>query len=74
MYYIENEYPEIKEQGPISGMIVIFNDCFCLKMEIKGPGFLLRGWKTEDAESLQRHADNSHIADFYWIDFRRLIR
>jgi len=33
-------------------------------MEIQGPGFLLRGWKTEDAESLQRHADNIHISNF----------
>ena len=33
-------------------------------MEIAGQGFKLRGWKTEDAESLQKHADNTHISDF----------
>ena len=33
-------------------------------MEIIGQGFKLRGWKTGDAESLQKHADNTHISDF----------
>ncbi|MEO6630954.1 MAG: GNAT family protein [Mucilaginibacter sp.] len=30
-------------------------------MEIKGQGFTLRGWKTDDALALQRNADNSKI-------------
>ncbi|CAN5426398.1 GNAT family N-acetyltransferase [soil metagenome] len=33
-------------------------------MELKGKGFTLRGWKTTDAEALQKHADNTHISDF----------
>lgn len=33
-------------------------------MEIIGQGFKLRGWKAGDAESLQKHADNTHISDF----------
>lgn len=33
-------------------------------MEIQGQGFTLREWKLADAELLQKHADNTHIADF----------
>ncbi len=33
-------------------------------MEIQGPGFTLRGWNLDDAESLQKHADNTNITDF----------
>ena len=33
-------------------------------MEINGTCFKLRGWKPEDAESLQKHANNTHISDF----------
>jgi ribosomal-protein-alanine N-acetyltransferase len=33
-------------------------------MELKGPGFTLRGWRTDDAELLQKHADNTNISDF----------
>src|SRR6185437_6778559 len=33
-------------------------------MKIEGQGFILRGWKMEDAESLKEHADNTHISDF----------
>jgi ribosomal-protein-alanine N-acetyltransferase len=34
------------------------------KMERHGSCFKLRGWKPDDAGSLQRHADNTHITDF----------
>jgi ribosomal-protein-alanine N-acetyltransferase len=33
-------------------------------MEIEGKGFTLRGWKPDDTESLQKHANNTHISDF----------
>lgn len=33
-------------------------------MEIKGQGFTLRGWRPDDAESLQKHADNPNIYNF----------
>ena len=33
-------------------------------MELQGDGFMLRGWKPDDAESLQKHADNTNISDF----------
>jgi ribosomal-protein-alanine N-acetyltransferase len=33
-------------------------------MEIRGPGFTLRGWNLDDADSLQKHADNPNIAGF----------
>jgi len=33
-------------------------------MELQGQGFKLRGWKTDDAESLQKHADNPNIYSF----------
>ena len=33
-------------------------------MELKGKGFTLRGWKTTDAEALQKRADNTNISDF----------
>jgi ribosomal-protein-alanine N-acetyltransferase len=33
-------------------------------MELKGQGFTLREWKLEDAESLQKHADNTNVSDF----------
>ncbi len=33
-------------------------------MELKGSGFTLREWKLEDAELLQKHANNPNIADF----------
>ncbi|MFA6086350.1 GNAT family N-acetyltransferase [Mucilaginibacter sp.] len=31
-------------------------------MEIKGTGFTLRKWRTEDAPSLQKHADNVNVS------------
>jgi ribosomal-protein-alanine N-acetyltransferase len=33
-------------------------------MEIKGQGFSLRGWKVDDAASLQKHADNNNISSY----------
>ncbi len=33
-------------------------------MELHGEGFLLRGWKVDDAGSLQKHGDNTAISDF----------
>ena len=33
-------------------------------MEIQGKGFKLRAWQLDDAESLQKHADNTNISDF----------
>jgi ribosomal-protein-alanine N-acetyltransferase len=33
-------------------------------MELKGPGFILRGWHIGDATSLQKHADNPNISAF----------
>src|ERR1700743_3070874 len=33
-------------------------------MEIKGQGFILRGWKTDDAFSLQKHADNINVYSY----------
>jgi ribosomal-protein-alanine N-acetyltransferase len=33
-------------------------------MEIKGTGFMLRGWRLDDAESLQKHADNANVYSF----------
>ncbi len=33
-------------------------------MELQGDGFLLRGWKMGDTQSLQKHADNTAISDF----------
>jgi [ribosomal protein S5]-alanine N-acetyltransferase len=33
-------------------------------MKIKAQGFTLRGWRLDDAESLQKHADNSNIYSF----------
>jgi ribosomal-protein-alanine N-acetyltransferase len=33
-------------------------------MHLEGNGFKLRGWKPDDAESLQKHADNTKISDF----------
>ena len=33
-------------------------------MELTGTGFTLRGWKPEDAASVQKNANNPHIADF----------
>jgi ribosomal-protein-alanine N-acetyltransferase len=33
-------------------------------MEIQGTGFKLRGWRLDDAESLQKHADNTNISNF----------
>jgi RimJ/RimL family protein N-acetyltransferase len=38
-------------------------------MEIKGQGFSLRGWMTEDAASLQKHADNIHISSYLYDRF-----
>ncbi|HZY37013.1 MAG TPA: GNAT family protein [Mucilaginibacter sp.] len=38
-------------------------------MELHGNGFKLRGWKEEDAASLQRHADNTNISDFLFDRF-----
>ena len=31
-------------------------------MEINGTGFTLRKWRTEDAPSLQKHADNVNVS------------
>ncbi|HWZ02522.1 MAG TPA: GNAT family protein [Mucilaginibacter sp.] len=33
-------------------------------MELQGQGFKLRGWKEDDAESIQKHADNPNIYSF----------
>ena len=33
-------------------------------MELKGTGFILRGWRLDDAESLQKHADNPNVYSF----------
>jgi ribosomal-protein-alanine N-acetyltransferase len=33
-------------------------------MELKGTNFTLRGWNTDDAVLLQKHADNTNISDF----------
>jgi RimJ/RimL family protein N-acetyltransferase len=33
-------------------------------MEIRGPGFTLRDWRTDDAASLQKHADNRRIFNY----------
>jgi len=33
-------------------------------MELKGTGFTLRKWKLEDAELLQKHADNTNVSDY----------
>jgi ribosomal-protein-alanine N-acetyltransferase len=33
-------------------------------MEIKGQGFSLRRWRTDDAASLQKHADNNNISSY----------
>ncbi len=33
-------------------------------MELKGTGFTLRGWRQDDAELLQKHADNPNISAF----------
>jgi len=33
-------------------------------MELQGEGFTLRGWKADDTESLQKHADNPNIYSF----------
>ncbi len=33
-------------------------------MELKGNGFILRGWRVNDADSLQKNANNHKISDF----------
>jgi ribosomal-protein-alanine N-acetyltransferase len=33
-------------------------------MEIQGEGFKLRGWKADDVESIQKHADNPNVYSF----------
>jgi [ribosomal protein S5]-alanine N-acetyltransferase len=33
-------------------------------MELKGPGFTLRGWRHDDAAALQKHADNPNVYSF----------
>jgi len=38
-------------------------------MELKGQGFTLRGWRLDDAESLQKHADNPNICAFLLDNF-----
>ncbi|HEY9195861.1 MAG TPA: GNAT family protein [Mucilaginibacter sp.] len=38
-------------------------------MEIQGDGFILRKLRESDATSLQKHADNPHIADFLFDRF-----
>jgi RimJ/RimL family protein N-acetyltransferase len=38
-------------------------------MEIKGQGFSLRGWRADDAASLQKHADNIHISSYLYDRF-----
>jgi ribosomal-protein-alanine N-acetyltransferase len=50
-------------------MIAIFGDHFVTIMEIQGQGFKLRGWEKDDAEPLQRHADNKNIFDFLFDRF-----
>jgi [ribosomal protein S5]-alanine N-acetyltransferase len=38
-------------------------------MEIQGAGFKLRSWRTDDVESLQKHADNVNISSFLFDRF-----
>lgn len=38
-------------------------------MELQGNGFILRNWKADDAEALQKHADNTNISDFLFDRF-----
>jgi ribosomal-protein-alanine N-acetyltransferase len=38
-------------------------------MELKGQGFTLRGWYKEDAELLQKHADNINISNYLFDRF-----
>lgn len=38
-------------------------------MILQGKGFTLRDWQKEDAESLQKHANNTHITDFLFDRF-----
>src|SRR5579872_5229446 len=33
-------------------------------MELKGNGFVIRGWKKGDETSLQKHADNRNVFNF----------
>jgi ribosomal-protein-alanine N-acetyltransferase len=33
-------------------------------MQLQGQGFILRGWRADDVESIQRHADNPNIYSF----------
>jgi len=44
--------------------ISTFKNCIVTNMELKGNGFMLRGWRLDDAESLQKHADNPNIYSF----------
>jgi ribosomal-protein-alanine N-acetyltransferase len=43
---------------------LIIDYCFCYNMEMQGECFMLRGWKLDDVESLQKHADNPNIYSF----------
>ena len=38
-------------------------------MELTGQGFTLRGWRPDDAESLQKHADNPNISNYLFDRF-----
>jgi RimJ/RimL family protein N-acetyltransferase len=38
-------------------------------MEIKGQGFSLRGWRTDDAAALQKHADNINVSGYLFNRF-----
>lgn len=38
-------------------------------MKIKGQGFSLRGWRPDDAASLQKHADNINISSYLFDRF-----
>lgn len=38
-------------------------------MELHGTGFTLRGWRPDDALSLQEHADNPHVYNFLLDSF-----
>jgi RimJ/RimL family protein N-acetyltransferase len=38
-------------------------------MELHGQGFTLRNWLEDDAESLQKHADNPNISDYLFDKF-----
>jgi ribosomal-protein-alanine N-acetyltransferase len=46
-----------------------FSYSIITNMELKGQGFTLRGWYKEDAELLQKHADNINISNYLFDRF-----